>query len=188
MNVGRFSKVELEKDVKIGSQKPYIIRLNKGELCNFDSFGAFYYHVEYAKDSGNEIDYFLNGPRNDLNLSKLSTGLVEFLLDKKSYEEKFIKDKTINFHFDVCGLVTNICVVSTCVSGTNILNQYLSKPLRSDIKVNDFSFRILNEYCVNLQLPHRNAQKIINTNKLGNVISITEGLDIKDFNPVIYKY
>jgi nicotinamidase-related amidase len=185
LNVGRFCKVELDKDNKIGTLKPYIVRLNKGELCNFDSFGAFYYHVEYEKETGNELDYFLKGPRNDLNFSKLSTGLAEFLLDRKSYSDN-LKDKNINFDFEVCGLVTNICVASTCVSGSNILNQYLTKPLRSDIKLIDFNFKILNEYCVNLPVPHRNAQRIINTNKLGDIISITEGLDVNDYNPVTY--
>lgn len=185
LNVGRFTKVELDKDNKIGTLKPYIVRLNKGELCNFDSFGAFYYHVEYENETGNEIDYFLKGPRDDLNLSKLSTGLIEFLLDRKSYADH-LKDKNINIEFDVCGLVTNICVVSTCVSGTNILEQYLAKPHRSDIKLIDYHFNILNEFCVNLTLPHRNAQKIINTNRLGDAISITEGLDIQDYNPVTY--
>jgi len=185
LNVGRFCKVELDKDNKIGTLKPYIVRLNKGELCNFDSFGAFYYHVEYEKETGNEIDYFLKGPRDDLNLSKLSTGLAEFLLDRKSYSDS-LKDKIINFDFEVCGLVTNICVASTCVSGSNILNQYLTKPLKSDIKLIDFSFKILNEYCVNLPVPHRNAQRIVNINKLGDIISITEGLDVNDYNPVTY--
>lgn len=185
LSVGRFCKVEVDKDNKIGTLKPYIVRLNKGELCNFDSFGAFYYHVEYENETGNEIDYFLKGPRDDLNLSKLSTGLVEFLLDRKSYADN-LKDKNITFDFDVCGLVTNICVVSTCVSGSNIIDQYLSKPLRSDVKLLDYRFNILNEYCVNLPLPHRNAQKIINTNKLWNTISISEGLDIQGYNPVTY--
>lgn len=185
LSVGRFCKVEVDKDNKIGTLKPYIVRLNKGELCNFDSFGAFYYHVEYENETGNEIDYFLKGPRDDLNLSKLSTGLVEFLLDRKSYADN-LKDKNITFDFDVCGLVTNICVVSTCVSGSNIIEQYLSKPLRSDVKLLDYRFNILNEYCVNLTLPHRNAQKIINTNKLWDTISISEGLDIQGYNPVTY--
>ena len=27
----------------------YIIRLNKGELCNFDANGAFYYHIYYEE-------------------------------------------------------------------------------------------------------------------------------------------
>ena len=94
--------------------------------------------------------------------SKLSTGLAEFLIDRKSYDDN-LKDRNLTFDFDVCGLVTNICVVSSCVSGTNILNQYLFKPLRSDVKLIDYRFNILNEYCVNLTLPHRNAQKIINT-------------------------
>jgi nicotinamidase-related amidase len=185
LSVGRFSKVEVDKDNKIGTLKPYIVRLNKGELCNFDSFGAFYYHVEYQHETGNEIDYFLQGPRDDLNLNKLSTGLAEFLLDRKSYDDN-LKDRNFTFDFDVCGLVTNICVVSSCVSGSNILDQYLSKPHRSDVKLLDYRFNILNEYCVNLTLPHRNAQKIINTNKLGNIISITEGLDIQGYNPVTY--
>ena len=228
LSVGRFSQVEVDKDKQIGDLKPYIVRLNKGELCNFDSFGAFYYHVEYEKETGNEIDYFLKGPRDDLNLNKLSTGLAEFLLDKKSYT-KTLKDKNMTFDFDVCGLVTNICVVSTCVSGSNILDQYLSKPHRSDVKLLDYRFNILNEYCVNLSIPvtvnnnnfkklengkwlctnpwhsvcldsldeesrylhrrlyhHRNAQLIINTNKLSDVISITPGVDIQGYNPVTY--
>jgi len=168
---------------RIGVSKPYIIRMNKGELCNFDAYGAFAYHVSYQEkqEKLEELDIVHNPSLtpDKLNWKNLSTGLAEFLLNVKNYSDNFLKnDRRIppspNFNIDVCGLVTNICVVSTCVTGSKVFQAH---------KHTNFKFNILNQYCMNLPGVPRNAQKIINDNNLQKQISITDDLDVTGFNP-----
>jgi nicotinamidase-related amidase len=161
--------------------KPYIIRINKGELCNFDAYGAFAYHVSYKEEEEKlqEID-IIHNPKllctsNPINWLNLSTGLAEFLI-KKDY----LKDKSTNIELDmdVCGLVTNICVVSTCVTGCKVFEA---------LNFNNYKFKILNEYCMNLfdyKSTTRNAEKIIVDNWLTDKITISRLSDIKKFNPI----
>jgi nicotinamidase-related amidase len=138
-----------------------IVRLNKGELCNFDAYGAFVYHVEYKesvmKDKARQFsDIYLakyvfdpSGENNILHslddeikdLSKISTGLGEFLL--KYYGGNFAEDMVI----DVCGLVTNICVVNSCIGGIKFFENVKAR-LQSGLNVPHF--RILNEYSLYL--------------------------------------
>jgi hypothetical protein len=167
----------------IDGVKPYIIRMNKGELCNFDAYGAFAYHVSYQENQGKlgELDIVHNPSLtpDKLNWKNLSTGLAEFLLKRENYSDKFLKDANKrslfpNFNIDVCGLVTNICVVSTCVTGSKVFQAHGH---------DHFQFNILNQYCMNLPNVPRNAQKIINDNNLQKKISITDDLDVNDFNP-----
>jgi hypothetical protein len=173
--------VKEPKDL-IGGVKPYIIRMNKGELCNFDAYGAFAYHVSYKEIEGRlEEKDIVHNPSltpDKLNWKNLSTGLAEFLLNQENYSDnlKDAKKKPIspNFNIDVCGLVTNICVVSTCVTGSKVFQAH---------KHTNFKFNILNQYCMNLPKVPRNAQKIINDNNLQEKISITDDLDVNDFNP-----
>ena len=163
--------------VQFGNKKPYIIRMNKGELCNFDAYGAFAYHVSYEENEGklNEVDIVHNPSLTPegLNWKKLSTGLAEFLINP---EINLHKKPPSNLSIDVCGLVTNICVVSICVTGCKVF-----KALGFD----KYNFNILNEYCMNLPGVPRNAQKIINDNKLKDKITISDKLDVNNFNPTI---
>ena len=151
-----------------------IVRLNKGELCNFDAYGAFVYHVEYENTAevktsadkhgktnstrrvdiyNKKFEYNPSGETNILhsldtitNLSRISTGLGEFLL--KYYGGAFAKNMVI----DVCGLVTNICVVNSCIGGVklfeNIKKRLQLKTLQEDFNIPHF--RILNEYSLYL--------------------------------------
>ena len=160
---------------KIGDvNKPFIIRMNKGELCNFDAYGAFAYHVSYKKNSDNileEIDIVHNPPTTEPDWKKLSTGLAEFLISMPNRNNK-------KFNIDVCGLVTNICVVSTCVTGCKVFKA---------LGFNDYKFNILNENCLNLLTmchKQRNAKKIIIDNKLTDNITISDKLDLQNFNPL----
>ena len=172
----------IHKNEKSKNKKPIIVRLNKGELCNFDAYSAFMYHVYY--ENGTEKDLFMcyndNKPLiNSLNVdvSNLSTGLKEFLenLVEKQYPEATL-------HFDVCGVVTNICVVSTCVGGCYTLNN--SKIIKK------YSFNILNELCLNLHAAEfdksdnsRNATRIINRNNFQDKIKISHLIDCDGYHP-----
>jgi len=138
-----------------------IVRLNKGELCNFDAYGAFVYHVEYKKSSttlknerrnanvySSRHVFDPSGENNILysldsisDLSKISTGLGEFLL--KYYGGNFAEDMVI----DVCGLVTNICVVNSCIGGIKFFEN-IKKRLQQNLNIPHF--RILNEYSLYL--------------------------------------
>ena len=161
---------------KINQSKPYIIRMNKGELCNFDAYGAFAYHVSYQQKNGKleEVDIVHNTSLSPSNLDwkKLSTGLAEFLINKENYSKNILPS---NLNIDVCGLVTNICVVSTCVTGCKVFDA---------LNFKNYKFNILNENCLNLlnyTITNRNAQKIINDNSLETKISINDGLSFSDF-------
>jgi nicotinamidase-related amidase len=177
------SKIEASTD-EIFKTKPYIIRINKGELCNFDAYGAFAYHVSYKEEEKKlqEID-IIHNPKllsKPINWKYLSTGLAEFLISKDYLHNKLTN---IELDIDVCGLVTNICVVSTCITGCKVF-----KALDFD----NYKFNILNEYCMNLldyNITKRNAEKIIVDNCLTNKITISRSYDIHNFNPIEeYKY
>lgn len=138
-----------------------IVRLNKGELCNFDAYGAFVYHVEYKEsiktpEKGHRISDIYSsvhifdpiGENNILHsldsigdLSKISTGLGEFLL--KYYNKNFSEDMVI----DVCGLVTNICVVNTCIGGVKFFENVKNLTIHN---LTVPHFRILNEFSLYL--------------------------------------
>jgi hypothetical protein len=150
--------------------------MNKGELCNFDAYGAFAYHVSYQQKNGKleEVDIVHNTSLSPPNLDwkKLSTGLAEFLINKENYSKNILPS---NLNIDVCGLVTNICVVSTCVTGCKVFDA---------LNFKNYKFNILNENCLNLlnyTITNRNAQKIINDNSLETKISINDGLSFSDF-------
>jgi nicotinamidase-related amidase len=187
LNITDVDRMITNKSIKEASKtiqfrtKPYIIRMNKGELCNFDAYGAFAYHVSYKeeKEELQEIDIVHNpkliSKSNPINWLNLSTGLAEFLIQKD-----YLKNKStdIELDIDVCGLVTNICVVSTCVTGCKVFEA---------LEFNNYKFKILNEYCMNLfdyKKTTRNAQKIIVDNCLTDKISISKLFDINNFNPI----
>lgn len=160
----------------------YIIRLNKGELCNFDANGAFYYHIQYKKTSNDQplepID-ILNEPfyKHKDNIHKYSTGLAESIYEWR-YKEILNQKKNSNckIEFDVCGLVTNICVVKTCITGVNMFNT-----LYKEIPV---SFKILNEYCYNLHLDFiPNAYQQIQDAGHGDKITFSDKPDAFGFHP-----
>jgi nicotinamidase-related amidase len=96
------------------------ISIAKGQYCDYESYSAFNYHTKIEKDKTNSIIYDIFG-KYDSSLNKLiplsaekkySTGLFEYIL--KSFDEQGGKT---NINIDVCGLVTNICVVNTVHQG-----------------------------------------------------------------------
>lgn len=138
-----------------------IVRLNKGELCNFDAYGAFLYHIQYNKnEKGEPVDtniLFQEEIKNNKHdLRKLSTGLGEFITQYyvKSKGIKTLSDITI----DVCGVVTNICVVNTCITGYKMF-EYLNT--QTDTGMGIPKFKLLNQYCLNLYPLELHASNII---------------------------
>lgn len=102
-----------------GTEK-YFCQLTKGELCNYESYSAFNYHLDYTKG-------FKNAELMPC-ISENSTGLCEFI--NKFIEEKgYIDSNKKNIEITVCGLVGNICVMHTVHQGlimTNLINKNLS--------------------------------------------------------------
>ena len=143
VTTSKFNSKNMEAQTYSGSG-PYVIRLNKGELCNFDANGAFYYHVEYDETnnksplSEHDILKKENSYRFTENITQLSTGLAESLKNKAAERSK------TGMNIDVCGLVTNICVVKTCITGVEMFKA---------LGMENVHFKIRNEYCYNLNIP-----------------------------------
>jgi len=117
-----------------------IVRLNKGELCEFDAYSAFVYHIYY--ENGDK-DLFTE---NYITYNTKSTGLIEFI--SYYYLNKFPNNcetfDLSNLEIDVCGLVTNICVVNTCIGGLKLCRELFGEKSPR--------FNLLNEYSLNLHL------------------------------------
>lgn len=97
------------------------IQLVKGQLCNYESYSAFNYHLKLNLSSNkvNGLAQYVSerivqdyDDRN--NLKNLSTGLFEYILstDKK------------NIEITVCGLVAEICVINTVIQGLIMWNRF----------------------------------------------------------------
>ena len=99
------------------------ISIAKGQYCDYESYSAFNYHTKIEKEEDKEISIIYDVfSKYDSSLNKLtklpadkkySTGLFEYIL--KDFQVKR-GDKT-NINIDVCGLVTNICVINTVHQG-----------------------------------------------------------------------
>ena len=98
------------------------ITIAKGQYCDYESYSAFNYHTNIKKQylqTKSIIYEIFKKYDSSLNvLDKLpaekrySTGLFEYIL--KSFNEQGGKQ---NINIDVCGLVTNICVINTVHQG-----------------------------------------------------------------------
>jgi hypothetical protein len=132
--------------------KTKIIALTKGEYCNFESYSAFNYHVQIDRKGFKE-----GKPVNTLKSLKAegnnTTGLWEYILTQLGMNSEI---PTINI--DVCGLVTNICVINTVQQGialwekvykTHDLNIYEKNKKIIKYKVNTVTFNLLD----NLSIP-----------------------------------
>lgn len=161
-----------------------IVRLNKGELCNFDAYGAFLYHIEYTPESSttlnktqhtrkvddynSKFEYKGIGEKDILSdltgiddLSKISTGLGEFIL---KYYNNSLPD---NMVIDVCGLVTNICVVNSCIGGIKFFENYKKTKLQAQAQFTVPHFRILNEYSLYLYAYPFSETQALNSSGIG---------------------
>jgi hypothetical protein len=91
---------------------PLFIDVRKGEICSYDSFSAFMYHVDAT------------GNRNLDIRSEYSTMLMETLISSKIMNmiKKDVR-KEFEFEIEVCGLVGNICVMFTASYGIGYYNK-----------------------------------------------------------------
>ena len=132
------------------------ITIAKGQYCDYESYSAFNYHTKIEREEKSIIFDLFGKYDSSLNILKklpadkrYSTGLFEYIL--KDFKDQ--KDKgsgKTNINIDVCGLVTNICVINTVHQGIAMwekvykgenmdisckfnLLEYLSIPLSIDI-------------------------------------------------------
>lgn len=133
-NKPKINKIKYpQRELKNGTTK--YITITKGQFCNYESYSAFNYHIEIQvnKDTKNKNDnvlYYIKTPKKEY-----STGLFEYLI-----KNKYISDNT---EIDVCGLVTNICVINTVQQGLAMWNQVYKTNYPLFFKQNNIHFRLL---------------------------------------------
>ena len=86
----------------------HIYQLTKGEYCDYESYSAFNYHLQFTYNSENNIERTQLVP--NLNYS---TGLWENII----VQNKLNENSNITLNITVCGLVGNICVMNTVHHG-----------------------------------------------------------------------
>ena len=116
-------------DYKGNETNTKFITIAKGQYCDYESYSAFNYHIkiekQYLKTQSIIYDVFKKYDSTLNVLEKLpaekrySTGLFEYIL--KSFKVQGGGKKNINI--DVCGLVTNICVINTVHQGIAMWEQ-----------------------------------------------------------------
>ena len=113
------------------------ITIAKGQYCDYESYSAFNYHIKINKQKQESIIYDIFR-RYDSSLNVLeklpaqerySTGLFEYIL--KDYHTQTSKQ---NINIDVCGLVTNICVINTVHQGIALWKNVYKKRVGENIK------------------------------------------------------
>lgn len=141
--------IRSKKEQQQYQQRSLIIRLNKGELCDYDAYSAFVYHINYFNPPKPlpENDILLT---KDIPLKTHSTGLLEFIsyyyFNKNPYRLTIEEKRQLNnLEINVCGLVTNICVIATCIGG---LNQFRDFFIIDDIKYSRSGINIINKRSV----------------------------------------
>jgi nicotinamidase-related amidase len=108
------------------NNKTKYITITKGQYCDYESYSAFNYHIkikkEHLKTKSIIYDVFKKYD-NSLNVleklpaeKKYSTGLFEYIL-KDFKKQNHGNTSKQNIEIDVCGLVTNICVINTVHQG-----------------------------------------------------------------------
>ena len=100
----KISQINYELEIDQDKDK-HFYQLTKGEYCNYESYSAFNYHLNYEKGANQSEDIACD--------KEYSTGLCEFIehfIREKNYAGKIPK-------ITVCGLVGNICVMHTVHQG-----------------------------------------------------------------------
>lgn len=124
------------------------INLMKGEYCNYESYSAFNYHFKISNDDTNETKKNItNNKQANLTIDKAySTGLFEFIFKDKNKIKPSAKELTIN----VCGLVTNICVINTIQQGLALWNGIYKNDVQN---IDKCTFNMLEYACLPLYIP-----------------------------------
>ena len=187
------------------SNNTKFITIAKGQYCDYESYSAFNYHINIKKRKEKSIIYDIF-ERYDSSLNFLeklpaeerySTGLFEYIL--KDFNEQTSKQ---NINIDVCGLVTNICVINTVhqgiamwekvykekLAGQNItckfnLLEYLSIPL--SIEAPDYTYF---NYKYEQQIKKENdLNKLLQINNLKTLFTTKFEEDVIKTNVTINK-
>ena len=98
------SNINYELNIDRDKNK-YFYQLTKGEYCDYESYSAFNYHLDFTQGAKKSKDIQCD--------EEYTTGLCEFI-------EHFIKTKNYNDKIPkitVCGLVGNVCVMHTVHQG-----------------------------------------------------------------------
>ena len=124
-NISQYNISHISFNNPLNYRNKEFIQLAKGQLCNYESFSAFNYHIRLND----------NKPDNDLEANSLyTTGLFEFIIQ----QVRIRGTKTVNI--TVCGLVGNICVMNTVHQGLAMLESYKElssyKDLFDNIEIN----------------------------------------------------
>jgi nicotinamidase-related amidase len=113
---------ETVKSIQSKNNMTNFIALQKGEYCDYESYSAFNYHIKINNKYKNKTECIKEcDPKNNVleNLKpkeKYSTGLFEYII-KKINNDNSNDNNNINLQIDVCGLVTDICVINTIQQG-----------------------------------------------------------------------
>ncbi len=163
-----------------------MIALTKGQYCDYESYSAFNYHIrmqnetelsnQNKKVSDNKLIHL---PADE----KYTTGLFEYIISENR------KTRKSNLVIDVCGLVTNICVINTVQQGLAMWYKvYQSKvPL-----INSISFNLLDKLCIPLELSipgysylhYPYTASIKDQSQFNNALALFDAkLDVDIFNP-----
>ena len=106
------------------------ITIAKGQYCDYESYSAFNYHTEIKKQGKGKSIIYDVFKKYDSTLNVLeplpaekrySTGLFEYIL--KSFKNNNKDGGKTSINIDVCGLVTNICVINTVHQGIAMWEQ-----------------------------------------------------------------
>jgi len=118
-NTGRNTVNNIGNTGKNSMGKKFI-QLVKGQLCNYESYSAFNYHLRIVPGNNNnqkktfKSEYITKEYDDSGKISKLSTGLFEYIL----------KCEKTNIEITVCGLVGDVCVLYTVIEGLIMWNKY----------------------------------------------------------------
>ena len=125
-----------------------IIALTKGQYCDYESYSAFNYHIHMQNHT--ELPN-QNKKVSDNNLVSLpvnkeyTTGLFEYII--MMIRQNSLKSRLI---IDVCGLVTNICVINTVQQGLAMWNKVYKSKIP---QITQVVFNLLDELSIPLPLP-----------------------------------
>lgn len=96
-----------------------VLQLYKGQLCGYESYSAFMYHL---KDEKNYLD--VEPPADSY---KHTTGLLEVLLSDQYGIARYKNGNITKINFIVCGLVGEVCIKYTIYYGYYLYNKFLQE-------------------------------------------------------------
>jgi len=131
------------------------VTIPKGQRCNYESYSSFNYHIKIKKNKESMTKKLFDKYDSSMNEieklpahKKYSTGLFEYII---KYLKLGQNEENVNLNINVCGLVTNICVINTLQQGIALWNSVYSKE-RGMEKVT-CNFKLLEYMSVPLSLP-----------------------------------